>query len=124
LRTYHIGRPVGAAIPAGDGCFLLAEADGFSVVSPDGVVSPVLPMLKDKPLLRFNDAKTDPEGHVLAGTMAYNKSAGAGTLYRLDHGPVATPVLRGADCLQRAWLEPRFPHDVVCRLGTALHRRL
>ena len=95
LRTYEIGRAVGAALPAEGGGFLLAEANGFSILSASGATSPLLPMLEDKPLLRFNDAKCDPAGRAFGGTVAYDKTPGAGNLYRLDAGPIATSVLNG-----------------------------
>lgn len=89
---HQIGRMVGAALPGPSG-FLLAEEHGFSILSEQGGLSPVLPMLEEQRDLRFNDAKADPAGRVFAGTMAFDKTPGAGTLYRLDPGPTATPVL-------------------------------
>lgn len=95
LRTYTVGRPVGAALPAGGGGFLLADADGFTVLAEDGATSALLPLLAQDPALRFNDAKCDPLGRAWAGSTASDMAEGAGTLYRLDPGPSATPVLSG-----------------------------
>ncbi len=93
--SFELGHAVGSAMPAGGGGWLLADVNGFSQLSPDGRATMLLDVLADRPELRFNDAKCDPLGRAWAGTLAGDMSPGAGTLYRLDPGPVATPVLRG-----------------------------
>jgi sugar lactone lactonase YvrE len=93
--TFTIGRPVGSAMPAADGGWLLADSVGFSRLTRDGRVGSLLDVLADRPELRFNDAKCDPAGRAWAGTIEAAMSPGTGTLYRLDAGPVATPVLEG-----------------------------
>jgi sugar lactone lactonase YvrE len=95
LRTFELGRAVGCALPAAAGGFLLADADGFSLLSEGGAASGLLAVVADRPDLRFNDGKCDPQGRAWAGTMDNHAAPGAGTLYRLDAGPVATPVLTG-----------------------------
>jgi sugar lactone lactonase YvrE len=92
VRTYSIGRTVGAALPAAGGGFLLADEVGFTVLADDGESEMVLPVLADAPGLQFNDGKCDPAGRAWAGSLAKDGSEAAGTLYRLDDGPVATPV--------------------------------
>lgn len=92
---FEIGRAVGSAMPADGGGWLLADALGFSRLSPDGRRTVILEVLADEPGMRFNDAKCDPRGRAWAGTIAGDMAPGTGTLYRLDAGPVATPVLRG-----------------------------
>jgi sugar lactone lactonase YvrE len=93
--SYGIGHAVGSAMPAEEGGWLLADAIGFSRLSHDGRTTMLLDVLADRPELRFNDAKCDPRGRAWAGTISADMSAGTGTLYRLDPGPVATPVLHG-----------------------------
>jgi sugar lactone lactonase YvrE len=95
LAAYPVGHAVGAAMPAAGGGWLLADAVGFTRLAPDGTTSVVLDLLGAVPELRFNDAKCDPAGRAWAGTIAASMAAGTGTLYRLDPGPVATPVLHG-----------------------------
>jgi sugar lactone lactonase YvrE len=95
VATFHVGRPVGAALPAAGGGFLIADTVGFTTLSADGAASVLLSVLADTPHLRFNDGKCDPRGRAWAGTMAADMAAGAGTLYRLDPGPTATAVLGG-----------------------------
>jgi sugar lactone lactonase YvrE len=43
---------------------------------------------------RMNDGEVDPRGRLWAGSMAFDKTPGAGALYLLDRG-VATTVLEG-----------------------------
>jgi sugar lactone lactonase YvrE len=93
LRTYELGRAVGAAMPDGGGGFLLADAHGFSTLAEDGTSELLVPVLVDVPNLQFNDGKCDPAGRAFAGSMALDETPHSGTLYRLDAGPAATPVL-------------------------------
>lgn len=94
-HSFGLGRAVGAAMPATGGGWLVADALGFSTLAEDGRVSVLLDLLADRPDLRFNDAKCDPLGRAWAGTLHREMTPGSGTLYRLDPGPVATPVLEG-----------------------------
>lgn len=93
--SFQIGHAVGSAMPSEDGGWLLADAMGFTRLASDGSTMPLLELLADRPELRFNDAKCDPAGRAWAGTISADMAPGTGTLYRLDPGPVATPVLRG-----------------------------
>ena len=93
--SFTIGHAVGSAMPAVGGGWLLADVTGFTGLSPNGSTTTLLDVLAGRPELRFNDAKCDPLGRAWAGTVAEGHAPGTGTLYRLDPGPVATPVLGG-----------------------------
>ncbi len=86
-RTFELGCAVGAIVPAGapgDGWFLACAA-GFAHLSGDGALQ--LLAQPEQGLAgrnRMNDGKCDPRGRFWAGSMARDKRAGAGTLYRLD----------------------------------------
>jgi sugar lactone lactonase YvrE len=82
--TYDVGGHVGSALPAEEGGWLLVGANGFELLKRDGTVQPILAVEADRPELRFNDAKCDPWGHALAGTMRYDQAPGSATLYRLE----------------------------------------
>jgi len=82
--TYDVGGHVAAALPAEDDGWLLLTADGFVRLRRDGSTSPLLAVEAERPELRFNDAKCDPWGQALAGTMRYDEKGGSGTLYRLE----------------------------------------
>ena len=76
---------VGAVAPRADGGFIAALKDGFWVIG-DGPARRVASVPEARPGLRFNDGKCDPAGRFWAGTMAYDRAAGAAALYRLDAG--------------------------------------
>jgi sugar lactone lactonase YvrE len=90
------GVAVGAAGPRAGGGYVLAAADGFRLVDAAGQPSggPWRPpgMLAD---VRFNDAVCDPAGRFWAGTVAGDRRAGAGVLYRLDPSGQISVVLDG-----------------------------
>lgn len=95
-RTISVDEHVGAALPTESGGWLLAVQDGFALLDEEGHVTPFLSVHDGaRPDLRFNDAKVDPSGRAWAGTLDYEEQGGAGALYRLDTGPVATPILTG-----------------------------
>ena len=90
------GVAVGAAGPRVGGGYVLAAADGFRLVDAAGQAAggPWRPsgMLAD---VRFNDGVCDPVGRFWAGTVAADRRAGAGALYRLDPSGEISVVLDG-----------------------------
>jgi sugar lactone lactonase YvrE len=82
--TYEVGGHVCSALPAENGGWLLATADGFDLLDLDGAVRPLHVVEADRPEVRFNDAKCDRWGRALAGTMRYDEAPGSATLYRLE----------------------------------------
>lgn len=94
-RTVSLAGPVGAVAPCASGGLLAAAGTSFLRVDEDGVATefaaPVVP--DDGTPRRMNDAKCDPSGRLLAGTMAHDATPDAGTLYRLDPDGTLTTVL-------------------------------
>lgn len=84
---FEAGLPVGAVALREAGGLVLAVADGFAVLEDD-VLTRIAGLDSAGGTLRMNDAVCDAEGRLLAGTMAYDHTPGAGTLHRLDadHG--------------------------------------
>jgi sugar lactone lactonase YvrE len=99
-EVFHAaGVPVGAAgLRAGEvgGGYVLAAADGFRLVGAGGqaVGEPRRPpgMAAD---VRFNDGACDQAGRFWAGTVARDRRAGRGALYRLGPDGQITVVLDG-----------------------------
>jgi sugar lactone lactonase YvrE len=95
VRTYRIGVAVGAVVPiAGADGWLLAAGAGFLRLSGDGRTEVLAePEAAVRATNRMNDGKCDPRGRFYAGSMAWSKRTGAGSLYRYD-GSTRT-ILRG-----------------------------
>ena len=83
-RTITLPSPVGSIVPRARGGWVAALTDGFWAVADDGAVERLADVQSDRPDLRFNDGKCDPQGRFWAGTMALDHRAAAGALYRLD----------------------------------------
>ncbi|MFL0792146.1 MAG: SMP-30/gluconolactonase/LRE family protein [Prochlorococcus sp.] len=94
-RWINIGRHVGCVTPMQSGKLLLACRDGFHRLDID---TEKLDLIDDPERTirgnRFNDGKCDPWGRFLAGSMSYQFTEGAGTLWCLDSSLKAYPILK------------------------------
>ncbi|HET7303892.1 MAG TPA: SMP-30/gluconolactonase/LRE family protein [Segeticoccus sp.] len=72
-------RAGGGAVVATERSFALCANDDLSGVTH-------LPDVWSDTAIRFNDGGCDPEGAFWCGTMAYDETPGAGTMYRLSPG--------------------------------------
>ena len=86
----------------------MASPEGLAVLDRStGAMDLRVPIEQDKPENRANDAKTDSQGRVWVGTMAYDKRPRNAALYRVDHGK-ATRVAGGLTiCNGPAFDEPQ-----------------
>jgi len=94
-RAVDVGQHVGTAVPRARGGLLLALRDGFATLDDDGALRWIARVEADRPGNRMNDGKCDPRGRFWAGTMAYDETPGAGSLYRLDPDGTVTTMLTG-----------------------------
>ncbi len=93
--TISLDRHVGAVAPALGGGYVVAAGPGFLFVGSDGSVQELAQPEAGRTVVRMNDGACDAQGRFWAGTMAYDESPGAGTLYRLELDGSCTTVLRG-----------------------------
>ena len=85
-RFLDLPSHVGAIVPTTVGDLVAATAQGFVRLDPDsGVVTALHDPEAGCSEHRFNDGKCDPWGRFWAGTMAYDFSPGAGSLWRLNN---------------------------------------
>jgi len=94
-----VGRHLGAVAPveaAGSG-WLVAAGQGFARVAGDGTVTVLAEPEAGgaPPRTRMNDGACDPQGRFWAGSMAYDETPGAGTLYRMDRDGTVSAVVTG-----------------------------
>ena len=92
----RIDAPLGAAAPLADGSgWVVAAGDGLALLSRSGALRWIArPERSSGGATRMNDGACDPAGRFWAGSMAYDNTAGAGSLYRLDPDGSVRTVLR------------------------------
>ena len=95
LETISIDRHIGAVAPAVGGGYVLAAGPGFLFVDDAGSIHELAQPEAGRTDVRMNDGACDPQGRFWAGTMAYDESPGAGSLYRLELDGSCTTVLTG-----------------------------
>ncbi|GGL99509.1 SMP-30/gluconolactonase/LRE family protein [Nakamurella endophytica] len=90
----ELDQNLGAALPAADGSVLLVTRSGFRVLDRDsGTTGTLLDVLGDRRDLRFNDAKVDPAGRCLAGTLSLVDAERDCALLVLSDGPRVDTVV-------------------------------
>ncbi|MEV0401195.1 SMP-30/gluconolactonase/LRE family protein [Actinoallomurus sp. NPDC050550] len=92
-RSLEVDRPIGAAVPRVLGGWIIAAGTCFMELDEDGRATALTGDLADSSTIRMNDGKCDPAGRFWAGTMAFDETPGAGSLFVFD-GSVRT-VLEG-----------------------------
>ena len=95
VRTVVLDRDVGAVAPIAAGGYVLAAGQGFVCVDEEGSVRDLAQPEEGHTSVRMNDGACDPQGRFWAGTMAYDETSGAGTLYRLELDGHCSTVLSG-----------------------------
>lgn len=94
--VFRVGKPVGSAGLRRGGGLVLAVEDGFALLDEDWQRLDQAAVVEHPgPPARFNEGKCDPAGRFLAGTLAYDETPGAGSVYRLDPDLSVTKLLDG-----------------------------
>jgi sugar lactone lactonase YvrE len=84
FQRTHVSSVAAALRPRVAGGFILATERGFGLLSSDFKHLEDLGDVFDDPSLRMNDGGCDQFGSFYCGTMAYDETPGAGTLFRLS----------------------------------------
>ncbi|MEU4092418.1 SMP-30/gluconolactonase/LRE family protein [Streptomyces sp. NPDC026673] len=96
-RIADVPFPLGAVAPVEGrpGHWVAAAGTGICRIDPAGRVEWIARPEDDAPVaMRMNDGVADPHGRFWAGSMAYEATEDAGSLYRLDRDGRVTRVLR------------------------------
>jgi sugar lactone lactonase YvrE len=92
LERRHVGSVAAAVRPRRGGGAVIGVERGFALEDADGTLT-ALPELWNDPGVRMNEGGCDPDGRFYCGSMAYDQSVGAASLYRLDPDGSAEVVL-------------------------------
>jgi sugar lactone lactonase YvrE len=95
VSRHHVGRVAAALRPRADGGAILAVERGFALADARLRDVRELGELWADPGVRMNDGDCDPDGRFYCGSMAYDETPGAGSLYRLDPDGGVTVVVSG-----------------------------
>lgn len=83
VTRWNSGSPVVAAVrPRRDGGMVLGVEQGFALSNVDGDLE-LLDPLWPQGELRMNEGACDPDGNFWCGSMAYERTAGAASLWRM-----------------------------------------
>jgi sugar lactone lactonase YvrE len=94
VARVHVGEVAAALRPRRGGGAVIGVRRGFALEEPDGLLH-ALPELWSGDDIRMNDGGCDPDGRFCCGTMAYDETPGAGSLFRLDPDGSVAVVLDG-----------------------------
>lgn len=94
VERRQVGTIVAALRPRSGGGAVIAVERGFVLEEPNGSLSPVIKAWSGGDA-RMNDGACDPDGRFYCGSMAYDRRAGGGALYRLDPDLAVHRVLEG-----------------------------
>lgn len=94
VERRHVGDVAAVVRPRQGGGAVLALERGFALEDGDGMLT-YLGDLWPTTRLRMNEGGCDPDGRFYCGSMAYDRAAGAGSLYRLDPDGSVSPVITG-----------------------------
>jgi sugar lactone lactonase YvrE len=95
IERWPVGRVAAAFRPrAGGGVVIATERELVVADEAGGPLRSLAEVFTD-PAIRFNEGGCDPSGNFIVGTMAYDETPGAGTVYRLSPDGSVDVVLSG-----------------------------
>lgn len=94
-RRYHLGTVAAVVRPRDSGGYVVAVERGFVLTDAELRATHRLPELWSDPGVRMNEGGCDPSGRFYCGSMAYDATAGLGSVYRLNRDLSTDTVLEG-----------------------------
>ncbi len=94
IERRHVDQIAALVRPRRGGGAVLAIECGFALEEPDGTLNRLGDLWVGEDI-RMNEGGCDPDGRLYCGTMAYDKSPGAASVYRLDPDGTVRVVLEG-----------------------------
>lgn len=91
----HVGDIAAALRPRRGGGAVIGVERGFALEDPDGELTELDELWDRSAGIRMNEGGCDPDGRFCCGTMAYDRTPGAGTIYRLHPDRSVDVVLEG-----------------------------
>jgi sugar lactone lactonase YvrE len=95
VARHHVGAVAAALRPRSSGGMVVAVERGFALVDAAWTHIQTLPEAFTDTSVRMNDGGCDPVGRFYCGTMAYDATEGAGTLFCLEPDRTVRTVLDG-----------------------------
>ena len=92
VERRHVGTLAAVLRPRSCGGAVIGVERGFALEEPNGTLMTLPELWTDKGV-RMNEGGCDPDGRFYCGSMAYDKTPGAGALYRLDPDRTTRVVL-------------------------------
>jgi len=90
----RVGTVAAAIRPRRGGGAVIGVERGFALEDPDGAITALDPLwTHDR--VRMNEGACDPDGRFYCGSMAYDRTPGAGTVHRLDPDGTTVVVVEG-----------------------------
>lgn len=94
VERRHVAQVAAAVRPRRGGGAVIGIERGFALEGPEGQIT-ALPEVWTLPHIRMNEGGCDPQGNFWCGSMAYDQSPGAASLYRLSPEGEVDVMLEG-----------------------------
>ncbi|MBW3085146.1 6-deoxy-6-sulfogluconolactonase [Austwickia sp. TVS 96-490-7B] len=94
VTRHKMGRVAACVRPRVSGGAVVATERGFVLEDPNGTITPLADVWRDESL-RMNEGGCAPDGSFYVGQMAYDKTPGAASMYRLAPDHTVRPVWHG-----------------------------
>jgi len=118
-QRQHLDAVAAVWRPRTGGGAVVAIERGFALIDADGTVTR-MPQVWTDSEIRMNEGGCDLQGRFFCGSMAYDETRGAGTVYRLDADDTVTPVLTGVTISNG--LDFDDTGEIAYYVDTATHR--